>query len=62
MVILGGWVFLMSDVHLHHDCESFYLTECINQMVLESQLHHKIVHLLFTTTNQNDKSTVFWGN
>ena len=26
----------------------FHLTQCINQMVLESQLPHKIVNLLFT--------------
>ena len=30
-----------------------YLTECILQLVLESQLPHKIVNLLFTITNLN---------
>jgi len=30
-----------------------YLTECIDKLVLESQLTHKIVNLLFTITNQN---------
>jgi len=29
----------------------FYLTECIYLLVLESQLPHKIVNLLFTITN-----------
>ena len=31
-------------------------------VVLESQLLKKIVHLLFTITNQNIKLTVLWGN
>jgi len=31
--------------------ERFQLTECINLMVLESQLTHKIVNLLFTITS-----------
>jgi hypothetical protein len=30
-----------------------HLTNCINQMVLESQFPHKIVNLLFTITNNN---------
>ena len=38
------------------------LTECINQMVLESQLPHKIVNLLFIITNKNSKLTVLWGS
>ena len=29
-----------------------HLTECINQMVLESQLLHKIVNTLFTISDQ----------
>ena len=33
----------------------FDLTECINLMVLESQLPHKIANLLFTITNYHDK-------
>ena len=31
--------------------EGFYLTECIYQLVLERQLPHKIVNLLFSITN-----------
>ena len=37
-----------------------YLTERIKQMVLGSQLHYKIVNLLFTITNQNNRLTVVW--
>ena len=29
----------------------FYLTQCINEMVLESQLPHKILNLLFTISD-----------
>ena len=29
-----------------------YLTQCIHQLVLESQLPHRIVNLLFTITNE----------
>jgi len=39
-----------------------YLTECIYSLVLESQLTHKIVNLLFTITNSNIKLTVLWGS
>ena len=35
----------------HARPSSSYLTQCINQMVLESQLPHKIVNLLSTITN-----------
>jgi hypothetical protein len=38
-----------------------HLTECVNRMVLESQLPHKIVNLLFTITNQDNKLTILWG-
>ena len=38
----------------------FHLTECINQMDLESQLPHEIVRFLFLT-NQNSTLTVLWG-
>ena len=38
-----------------------YLTECIYQLVLESQLPHKLVNLLFTITYQNIKLMVSWG-
>ena len=39
-----------------------YLTECIYQLVLESQLPHKIVNMLFTITYQMIKLTVLWGS
>ena len=39
-----------------------HLTECIYQLVLESQLPHKIVNLLFTITSCNIKLTVLWGS
>ena len=51
--------------HLKFNCKSlayhcgvcftpvqFHLTECINSMVLESQLPHKIVNLLFLLEEQ----------
>ena len=37
----------------------FYLTECIYQLVLESQLPHKIVNLLFTITIEMNSSAAF---
>ena len=40
----------------------FHLTECINQMVLQGQLPHKIVNLLITVTKQNHKLTILWGS
>ena len=39
-----------------------YLTECIHQLVLVSQLPHKIDNLLFTITNWNIEQTVFGGS
>ena len=33
-----------------------------NYMILESQLPHQIVDLLFTITHQNNKSTILWGS
>ena len=42
--------------------QGFHLTECIYQFVLESQLPHKIVNLLFTITNQYIKSMDFRGS
>jgi len=40
----------------------FYLTECINQMLRESQLPHKTVNSLFTITCSNDEVTILWRN
>ena len=39
-----------------------YDMACINQMLLESQLPHKIVNFLFTVTNENSKLTILWGS
>ena len=39
-----------------------YLTECIDQLVLESQLSHEFVNLLFTNTDLNIQLTVLWGS
>jgi hypothetical protein len=39
-----------------------YLTECIDEMVVESQLLHKIVDLLSTITMQDNKLTSLWGS
>jgi hypothetical protein len=38
----------------------FYLTECDYQLVLESQLPHKIVNLLFKIAYKSIKLTVLW--
>jgi hypothetical protein len=40
----------------------FYLTECINQMVLESQLPHTIVNLLSYLVIENNKLTILFGS
>ena len=39
-----------------------YLTEHVHLFVLESQLPHKTVNLLFIMNNQNIKSTILWGS
>ena len=39
-----------------------YLSECIYQLVLESQLPPKIVNLSFTSANEIIESTVLWGS
>jgi hypothetical protein len=39
-----------------------YITECIHQLVLESQLPHEFVNLLFILVIVNDKLTDFWGS
>ena len=36
-------------------------TQCINQMVLESQLPHKIVNSLFHSIIVNNELTILWG-
>ena len=37
-----------------------HLTELTYEMVSESQLPHKVVNLLFTFTDENNKFTVLW--
>ena len=37
-------------------------TECIYQLVSESQLPHKNVNLLLKITDQNIESTILWGS
>ena len=39
-----------------------YLTECIHQSDSESQLPHKVVHLLCTMTDKKIELTVLWGS
>ena len=38
------------------------LTQSTYQLVVESQLPHKIVNLLFTITHRNIKLTAMWGS
>ena len=44
------------------EMHDLYLIFCIYELVLDSQLPHKIVTLLFTITNQNMKLIVLWGS
>ena len=37
-----------------------YLTQCIHELVLESQLPHKIVNLLFTIADSSIRLTVWY--
>ena len=39
-----------------------HLTECIYQLVLESQLPHKTVNLTFQLVIVNNKLTILWGS
>ena len=41
---------------------TIHFTECINEMVFERQLPHKIVNLLFTIANLNIKLDILWGD
>ena len=41
----------------HHSC----LTECIFLLVLESELPHKTVNLVFKSVIVKTKSTILWG-
>ena len=42
-------------------CVQAYLIRCVDQLFLESQLPHKIVNLLVTVSNLNNKLTVCGG-
>ena len=44
------------------DVLQVYLTECIYQLVLESQLPHKTVNLIFSSVIVNNKLTILWGS
>ena len=37
-----------------------YLTKCIHQLVLESQLPHKTVNLVFELEILNNELTILW--
>ena len=37
-----------------------YLTHFINQIILESQLPHKIVDIIFQSAIVNNKLTILW--
>jgi hypothetical protein len=49
-------------VQLMRERSRFSLTECINSMVLESEVPLKIVDLLFPVTSQDINVTVLWGS
>jgi hypothetical protein len=40
----------------------FYLTQCIYELVLDSQLPHKTVKLIFQLVKVNNKLTILWGS
>jgi len=39
-----------------------YLTECISELTLESQIPHKIVNLMSKSVITNNKLTILWGS
>ena len=43
------------------DGDRSYLTQCIHQLVLESQLPHKTVNLMFELVTVNNKLTICGG-
>ena len=59
MMVLSKVKIFSAAMKDHGEC-CCYLTECIYSSVLESQLPHEIVNLLFTTTTLNIKLTVLW--
>jgi len=42
--------------------QQLHLTQCINQMVFESQLPNKTVKLLFTLSFLYNKLMILWGS
>ena len=48
-------------MHLNRDAVQTYLTQCINQMGLESDIPHTIVNLLFQLVIVNNKLKIWWG-
>ena len=57
---------IVSSVSVHIDQPwldplCIYLTECINEIILQGQHPHKIVNFLFTFTYQNNKLTIVRG-
>ena len=52
---------LSGEVATHHICQ-VYLTQSVYQLVLESQLSHKTVNLIFQLVIVNNKLTIVWGS
>ena len=49
--------------HFPHPCceGRVHLAQCINPLVLESQLPYKAVHLIFLPGMVNKELTILWG-
>ena len=74
MVILRGWVFLMSEVPLKDNAGELLAwpdgaddgavpSRIMHLLIrLRKSTSHKIVNLVFTITNQNIKLTILWGS
>jgi len=45
-----------------HAASHLYLTQCISQTVLESELPHIIGNLWFAIGYENNELTVLWGS
>ena len=52
---------MIAPVHWALMAQQCFLTQCINQMVLESQLPHKIMNLLFHLIIVLHKLMILWG-
>ena len=67
LVMINGAVAQLTPLRKMVDSSSssisrFFLTYCILELVLESQLPPKIVSLLFTITDSHVKLIVLWGS